>query len=112
MERVRMAVTANKVAFIKPPDRWVALIPVRYGNWGKRFESGEPAERSIRYSYRRDSTGSTLAAFLAGKNPAARPIRDRIPVVRSVVVAERMGLPRNCIAPSSEGMRRTPDMTA
>src|SRR3990172_3339858 len=40
MERVRMAVTANKVAFIKPPDRWVALIPVRYGNWGKRFESG------------------------------------------------------------------------
>ncbi len=43
------------------------------------------------YSYLSDSTGSTLAALRAGKNPAQKPMSVRMPVVSAIVVAERTG---------------------
>ena len=51
------------------------------------------------YSYLNDSTGLTAAALRAGKTPANKPIRVRTVTVNSIIPIERIGLPRNCIAP-------------
>lgn len=58
------------------------------------------------YSYRRDSTGSILAALRAGKKPANKPIKLRIRVVDKVVVQDMKGRLRNCIGPSSAASKR------
>jgi hypothetical protein len=85
-------------------------------NVGCGVGEGQPSpieEDGERYSYRSDSTGSTLAAFRAGKKPAMSPIAASTPVVINIVVSERTGLPRNCIAliPSLAGIILTAETT-
>lgn len=57
-------------------------------NWLSDWR-GQDAIQS--YSYLSDSTGSTLAALRAGKNPAQKPMSVRIPVVSAIMPVERTG---------------------
>jgi hypothetical protein len=46
------------------------------------------------YSYLNDSTGSKLAAFLAGKKPATNPIPTSRPMQLNKIGMETCGLPK------------------
>ena len=55
------------------------------------------------HSYRNASTGSTLAALRAGKNPASNPIIASKKIDTNRTEDDNNGLPRKAIGPSLAG---------